>query len=51
VLAGLSLGGKVGPVDVRIAVEGAYNGHVSSRGGNLKIALPFGGHSTEPPPR
>ncbi|MFL6735440.1 MAG: autotransporter domain-containing protein [Sphingomonas sp.] len=49
-LAGLSVGGKVGPVDLRIGYEGEFNGSVTSHSGNFKIVLPLGGHAAPPPP-
>jgi len=50
ILAGLSIGGKVGPVDLRIGYEGEFNGDVTSHSGNFKIVLPLGGHAAPPPP-
>ena len=49
-LAGVSVGGKVGPVDLRIGYEGEFNGDVTSHSGNFKIVLPLGGHAAPPPP-
>ncbi|MEO6255928.1 MAG: autotransporter outer membrane beta-barrel domain-containing protein, partial [Sphingomicrobium sp.] len=49
-LAGLSLGGKAGPVDVRVSYQGLFNGDVTSHSGNFKIVLPFGGRTAPPPP-
>src|SRR4029079_818161 len=49
-LAGLSVGGKMGPVDVRIGYEGEFNGDVTSHSGNFKFVLPPGGHAAPPPP-
>jgi outer membrane autotransporter protein len=49
-LAGLSVGGKMGPVDLRIGYEGEFNGDVTSHSGNFKIVLPLGGHAAPPPP-
>ena len=49
-LAGVSVGGKLGPVDVRIGYEGEFNGDVTSHSGNFKIVLPLGGHAAPPPP-
>ena len=49
-LAGLSVGGKVGPVDLRIGYEGEFNSGVTSHSGNFKIVLPLGGHAALPPP-
>jgi hypothetical protein len=50
ILAGLSIGGKAGPVDVRIGYEGLFNSDVRSHSGNFKIVLPFGGGAPLPPP-
>jgi hypothetical protein len=49
-LAGLSVGGKMGPVDIRIGYEGEFNGNVTSHSGNFKFVLPLGGHAAPPPP-
>jgi trimeric autotransporter adhesin len=49
-LAGLSVGGKMGPVDLRIGYEGEFNGSVTSHSGNFKIVVPLGGHAAPPPP-
>ena len=49
-LAGLSIGGKFGAVDVRVAYEGEFNGDVTSHSGNFKIVVPLGGHAAPPPP-
>jgi uncharacterized protein with beta-barrel porin domain len=49
-LAGVSVGGKMGPVDLRIGYEGEFNGNVTSHSGNFKIVLPLGGHAAPPPP-
>jgi trimeric autotransporter adhesin len=49
-LAGLSVGGKVGPVDLRIGYEGEFNGDVTSHSGSFKLVLPLGGHAAPPPP-
>lgn len=43
VLAGLSLGGTVGRVDLRIAYEGAFNSSYREHSGMLKAVLPLGG--------
>jgi len=48
-LAGLSVGGKLGPVDLRIGYEGEFNGDVTSHSGNFKLVLPLGGHAAPPP--
>jgi uncharacterized protein with beta-barrel porin domain len=48
-LAGLSVGGKLGPVDVRIGYEGEFNGSVTSHSGNFKLVLPLGGHAAAAP--
>jgi hypothetical protein len=44
VLAGASIGGRVGRVDVRIAYEGAFNSSYQEHSGLLKAVLPLGGH-------
>jgi trimeric autotransporter adhesin len=49
-LAGLSVGGKLGPVDVRIGYEGEFNSDITSHSGNFKFVLPLGGHQAAPPP-
>ncbi|HEY6048361.1 MAG TPA: autotransporter domain-containing protein [Sphingomicrobium sp.] len=49
-LAGVSVGGKVGPVDLRIGYEGEFNGDVTSHSGNFKLVVPLGGHAAPPPP-
>jgi len=48
-LFGLSAGGELGPVDLRIAVEGEFNGDVTSHSANLKLVLPLGGRVAPPP--
>jgi hypothetical protein len=42
-LAGVSVGGRLGPVDLRIGYEGEFNGDVTSHSGNFKLVLPLGG--------
>lgn len=49
-LAGLSVGGKVGPVDLRIGYEGEFNSDITSHAGNFKIVIPLGGRAAPPPP-
>jgi uncharacterized protein YhjY with autotransporter beta-barrel domain len=49
-LAGLSVGGKMGPLDLRVGYEGEFNGSVTSHSGNFKLVLPLGGHAAPPPP-
>ena len=44
-LAGVSVGGKLGPVDLRIGYEGEFNGDIVSHSGNFKFVLPLGGHA------
>ena len=43
-LAGVSIGGKLGPVDLRIGYEGEFNGDVMSHSGQFKLVLPLGRH-------
>ena len=55
-LAGLSVGGKVGPVDLRIGYEGEFNSDIRSHAGNFRVILPLGGRPAPapvvaPPPR
>jgi outer membrane autotransporter protein len=50
ILAGLSVGGKLGPVDVQIGYEGEFNGDVTSHSGTFKLVLPLGGRAAPPPP-
>jgi uncharacterized protein with beta-barrel porin domain len=49
-LAGFSLGGKLGSVDVSIGYEGEFNGDVTSHSGTFKFVLLLGGHAAPPPP-
>lgn len=42
-LAGVSLGGKAGPVDVRVGYQGLFDGNVNSHSASLRIVLPIGG--------
>ena len=44
-LAGLNVGGRIGPVDVRIGYEGEFNGRATSHSANFKLVLPLGGHA------
>jgi hypothetical protein len=39
---GLSLGGKVGSVDVRVGYQGLFDGNSTSHSGNFRIILPLG---------
>jgi outer membrane autotransporter protein len=50
ILGGLSLGGRAGPVDVRVAYQGVFNGQATNHAGNFKIVLPFGGSRPAPAP-
>ena len=43
-LAGVSIGGKAGPVDLRVGYQGEFNRDVTSHGGNFKLTLALGGH-------
>ena len=49
VLAGLSIGGKLGPVDVRVAYQGAFSGGTTEHSGFLKLVLPLKGPSARHP--
>lgn len=49
-LAGLSIGGKMGMVDLRLGYEGEFNSDVKSHSGNFKIVVPLGGRAAPPPP-
>jgi trimeric autotransporter adhesin len=40
-LAGVSVGGKLGPVDVRVAYQGAFSGGATEHSGFLKLVLPL----------
>ena len=42
-LVGLSLGGRVGAVDVRIGYEGVFAGRQTDHVGSFRIVLPLGG--------
>jgi outer membrane autotransporter protein len=42
-LAGLTVGGRAGPLDIRVGYQGVYNGDAKSHAGNFRIILPFGG--------
>ena len=44
-LAGLSVGGKMGAVDLRIGYEGEYNSDITSHAANFKFVLPLGGRA------
>ena len=50
ILAGLSIGGNIGPVNVRAGYEGIFNGREKIHSGNLRLILPLGGHAAPPPP-
>ncbi len=43
-LAGISLGGKAGPVDVRVGYQGLYGGSSKSHSASFRVILPFGGN-------
>jgi outer membrane autotransporter protein len=49
-LAGVSVGGKMGPVDLRIGYEGEFNSDITSHAANFKFVLPLGGRAAPPPP-
>jgi trimeric autotransporter adhesin len=42
-LAGLSLGGKTGQVDVRVGYQGLFDGNSTSHSGGVRIIMPLGG--------
>ena len=42
-LAGVSLGGRAGPVDVRIGYQGLFNGDGATHNAGLRLTLPLGG--------
>ena len=44
-LAGVDVGGRIGPVDVRIGYEGEFNARVTSHSANFKLVLPLGGRA------
>jgi outer membrane autotransporter protein len=44
-VTGISLGGKVAGVNVRVGYDGAYDGQSKVHAGNFKIVVPFGGGS------
>ena len=48
-LAGVGVGGRVGPVDLHVAYQGEFNNDVTSHSGNFRITLPFGGARIAPP--
>ena len=48
-LAGLSVGGRLGRVDLRIGYGAGFNSEVMSHAGNVRLVLPLGSHA-EPPP-
>ena len=47
-LAGVSVGGRLGPVDVRLAYQGAFGGGTTEHSGFLKLVLPFKAPSAAP---
>jgi hypothetical protein len=51
-LAGVSVGGKMGPVDLRLGYDGEFSGDVHSHAFNFKAVLPIGGRKSDaaPPP-
>ena len=50
IVAGLTIGGKLGFADLRIGYEGAYNGDVTEHAGFLKVVIPLGAAAAPPPP-
>src|SRR5688500_334924 len=49
-LAGLSIGGKVGGIDLRLGYEGEFNSDVTSHAGNFRVIVPLGARAAPPPP-
>ena len=49
-LLGLSIGGNVGAVNVRIGYEGAFSHSYTENSGFVKLVVPLGGHAAPPPP-
>ena len=47
-LAGVSMGGKLGPVGVRLAYQGAFSGGTTEHAGFLKLVLPLKAPSQHP---
>ena len=43
IFAGLNIGGKVGPVDLRVGYEGVFDGNSTSHSANFRIIMPLGG--------
>jgi outer membrane autotransporter protein len=50
VMAGLSIGGKLGPADLRIGYLGAFNSDYTEHSGYLKVVVPIGSPPAPPPP-
>ena len=48
-LAGIGVGGRVGPIDLHLAYQGEFNGDVTSHSGNFRITFPLGGARIAPP--
>ncbi len=42
-LAGLSLGGKAGPIDVRVGYQGLFDSNSKSHSASFRVILPLGG--------
>ena len=49
-LAGVSIGGKLGPLDVRVAYQGAFGGGTTEHAGLLKLVLPLNAPSARHAP-
>ncbi len=48
-LVGASVGGKMGPVDLRIGYEGEFNSDITSHAGNFRIIVPLGARAAPAP--
>lgn len=50
VLAGLSVGGRLGTLDLRAGYDGAFRSGLAEHAGFLKLVVPLGGIDVPPPP-